>query len=251
MYRFLLRPKWIAFHLVCLAMVVAMINLGFWQLRRLDQKQTFNDAVRAAASAPVVPYDDSVDPYQRVEATGTYLDREFEVVNVSQDGSSGHDQVAALQLDDGTLLLVNRGFAAGGQALPPLPEGVVTVDGRVRASQSAGRGQPRDDGSQELTEIRRVDVPVLAQQFDDDVQRQYLEATAENGEPIAGLAPIKFPTLDEGPHLSYAIQWFIFTICVVAGWVLVVRRAVHERQVEAGVRAPSTKKKPLIPEQYL
>src|SRR5262245_42566515 len=118
MYRFLLRPKWIAFHLLCLAMIVAMINLGLWQLRRLDQKQTFNDAVRSAASAPITEFDPELEPYRRVTASGTYLDREFEVVNVSQDGVSGHDQVLALQLDDGTLLLVNRGFAPGGQQLP-------------------------------------------------------------------------------------------------------------------------------------
>jgi cytochrome oxidase assembly protein ShyY1 len=250
MYRFLLRPKWIAFHLLCLAVVVAMINLGFWQLRRLDEKQTFNDAVRAAASAPPTAFDPNVEPYRRVEATGTYLDREFEVVNVSQDGSSGHDQVAVLQLDDGTLLLVNRGFAPGAQAFAPLPEGTVTVDGRVRATQSPRAGQPRDDGSQQLTQIRRVDVPVLAQQFDAEVQPVYVELLAENGEAVPGLSPIKFPALDEGPHLSYAIQWFIFTICVIVGWVLVVRRAVHERQIAAGLRPAHTKRKALIPEQY-
>ncbi len=30
---------------------------------------------------------------------------------------------------------------------------------------------------------------------------------------------------DDGPHLSYAIQWFVFTICAGAGWWLAVRRS--------------------------
>ena len=38
MYTFLLKPKWIGFHLLCLTAIVVMINLAFWQLRRLDEK---------------------------------------------------------------------------------------------------------------------------------------------------------------------------------------------------------------------
>ena len=42
MYRFLLAPRWIAFHLLVVVGVVAMVNLGFWQLRRMDERQAFN-----------------------------------------------------------------------------------------------------------------------------------------------------------------------------------------------------------------
>ena len=39
-------------------------------------------------------------------------------------------------------------------------------------------------------------------------------------------APVDPPERDLGPHLSYAIQWFIFSICVAVGWVLAVRRSL-------------------------
>lgn len=257
MYRFLLRPKWIGFHLLCIALIVAMVNLGFWQLRRLDEKRTFNDRVKATTNQPVAPYTEVVAglqqgmsttdiEYRRVEVAGTYTGRQFEVVNVSQGGESGHDQVAALQLDDGTLLLVNRGFAPGAVALPALPEGKVDVVGRIRRSKKPGTGQTADDGSQHLTEIRRVDLGVLGQQFDQQLQPVYVELLLEGGKEVNSLAPIAFPTLDEGPHLSYAIQWFTFSVCVVVGWVLAVRRSVNERSGK-----PRTRKKALIPEQYL
>ena len=45
-YRFLVTPKWIGFHLLVVVLVVAMINLAFWQLRRLDERRQFNSAVR-------------------------------------------------------------------------------------------------------------------------------------------------------------------------------------------------------------
>ena len=44
-YRFALRPRWLLSHLLIVVLVVVMISLGFWQLRRLDERKTYNDAV--------------------------------------------------------------------------------------------------------------------------------------------------------------------------------------------------------------
>ena len=49
------------------------------------------------------------------------------------------------------------------------------------------------------------------------------------GASAAGVQPIPYPTLDDGPHLSYAIQWFAFTICVAVGWVLAIRKSAREK----------------------
>lgn len=239
--------KWIGFHLLCLVAVVAMVSLGLWQLRRLDEKRTFNAAVRAVAEAPIVEYDPAGNQpaYQRVRVTGEYLDREFIVVNVSQGGSGGRDQVAVLALDDGSLLIVNRGFSAGLAPLPAIPDGRVEVMGRVRESMTARRGQTADDGTQQLTQIRRVDLDVLALQFEAPLQPVFVDALEEDGDAIDGLVPIAFPALDEGSHFSYAVQWFLFSGFVLLGWVLAVRRS---RQSDGG---PTRRRRALIPEQYL
>ena len=52
MYRFLLRPRWIAFTAVVVTAIVVMINLGLWQLRRLDERREFNDTVAARIHQP-------------------------------------------------------------------------------------------------------------------------------------------------------------------------------------------------------
>ena len=54
-YRFALRPKWLLSHVLVLALVVVMINLGFWQLRRLDEKKAHNASVRANESVAIAP----------------------------------------------------------------------------------------------------------------------------------------------------------------------------------------------------
>lgn len=239
MYKFLLSPKWIGFHLLCAAAIVGMISLGFWQLRRLDEKQSFNAQVTANTDADVAPFAAvlAVDPvevdaqaYRRVEVTGTYLaSPQFEVVNVSQDGLNGRDAVNALRLDDGSLVIVNRGFVAAGSALPAPPSGDVQLLARVKVGQRAGTGATSDDGSQQLTEIRRVDLDALGQQFDEPLAPVYLELLQSTPAEPASMQPIAFPELGEGPHLSYAIQWFIFTICVAVGWVFAIRKSIADR----------------------
>lgn len=236
MYRFLLKPKWIVLTALSLVGIVVMVNLGLWQLRRHHERQDFVAEVRARTEAEVVPYEDlrggtpADIEWRRVEVTGTYVPgKDFEIVNVSQDGVGGHDAVGALQLSDGTVLLVNRGFAAGTTPLPPAPAGEVTVVGRVRRTQTARVGQASDDGSQQLTQIRRMDLDALAQQFDAQVAPVYLDLLESTPAEPPALVEIAFPDLDGGPpHLSYTIQWFIFSAAVLAGWVLAVRNAVQD-----------------------
>ena len=244
MYTFLLKPKWIGFHLLCLAAVVGMIGLGLWQLRRLDDKQTFNARVTEHTNADVVPLDNTLldgpadeISYRRVSATGTYLSEpEFEVVNVTQGGTTGRNAINALQMADGTLIIVNRGFVPTGVPVPAPPSGEVQLLSRLKVGQVAGTGQPTDDGSQKLTEIRRVDLAALGQQFDQPLAPVYLELLESAPAEPGSVAPVAFPELGEGPHLSYAVQWAIFSISVAVGWVFAVRKSVRARTGESAPR---------------
>jgi cytochrome oxidase assembly protein ShyY1 len=215
-----------------------MINLALWQLRRLDERKDFNAQVRANANQPIALFDDvdpaSADPsaveWRRVRVNGTFVpDHQFQVVNRSQNGETGRNVVDALQLDDGSLLLVNRGFVPAIDGVPPVPQGPVEIVGRLRISERRTTGQPADDRSGALTEIRRIDIQVLSKQFDAAVLPMYVEQLESIPADDASLQPIVPPSLDEGPHLSYTIQWFIFSICVIAGWVLAVRRSIAQR----------------------
>ncbi len=253
MYKFLLSPKWLGFHLLCVVTIGGMVTAGFWQLGRYQDRQDFKTEVQQRTDADIVPFSTLVDQapadieWRRVEATGTYVEgKDFEVVNVSQGGASGHDAVSGLQLADGSVLIVNRGFLPGADELPAAPSGEVTVLGRVRQSQSAGIGKPSDDGTQQLTQIRRVDLQALSQQFDQTVQPVYLDLLESSPAEADGMTAIAFPDLDGGPpHLSYTIQWFIFSVAVIVGWVLAVRKSINDRSGK-----PKKRKIPPIDESY-
>ena len=241
MYRFLVRPKWIAFHLLVIGAVVLMVNLAFWQIRRLDERKDFNREVTTRAEQPIADFATLVTPatdpdsveWRTVTATGTYVaDLQLVVVNRGQAGQAGINVVTPLQLDDGRLLLVNRGFVPEPGTAPAPPAGTVTVEGRVRASQHRGLGQLSDPSSGPLTEVQRIDIPRIAEQLPGDVAQVYVDLLASR--PSQGDVPIPLPDpeLTEGPHLSYTIQWFIFSVCVLVGWVLAVRRSARKRAAE-------------------
>ena len=49
----------------------------------------------------------------------------------------------------------------------------------------------------------------------------------------------ELPALTEGPHLSYAIQWFLFTIIGLVGYSGLVRKEAKERVAAAQPKAGS------------
>lgn len=240
MHRFLFTPKWIGFHLLVVMGIVAMVNLGLWQLRRLDERQDFNTLVEARYDAPPVPLDELLTPgtdpddveWRPVSVSGTYLpDEQILIVNRSQNGRAGDNVVTPLALADGRTLLVNRGFMPLPLEPPPAPGGDVTIVGRLRPSQERRLGQLSDPTDGELEVAQRVDIERLAPQLPGDVVAMYVDTiSSDPAEPGRFPEPVLAPDLSEGNHLSYAFQWFIFATAVAVGWVLAVRRSIQTRR---------------------
>jgi cytochrome oxidase assembly protein ShyY1 len=245
MYGFLLRPKWIAFHVLVFGSIALMIWLAFWQLDRLDQRRVFNELVTEQIEQPPAPLDELLadagdDPrsieWRQAIVTGTYDPAQVVWFNRSQDGIAGDNVLSALVTDDGTTVIVNRGFVALGSETPAAPSIETEVLARVRVPQSRQRGELTDATSSDapITEVRRIDLDQLAPQLPGDLAPVYLDLIDANPAPGADdPLPVPAPSLDEGPHLSYAAQWFIFAMCVLAGWVLAVRRSIRTRQRES------------------
>jgi cytochrome oxidase assembly protein ShyY1 len=246
MYRMLLRPRWLAVHLLVVVLVTVMVALGLWQGRRLQERRDFNDTVRDRAVQAVVPVAEllpagaAVDPsaleWRTVEVRGRYLaDEQVLVVNRAQGGVAGTNVVTPLELADGRLVLVQRGFVPQRQDVPPPPAGEAVVVGRLRASQERRLGQVTDPATGELDEVQRLDVQRLAPQLPAPVLPMYVDLLTSDPSQGALPAPLPDPELDEGPHLSYLLQWFTFALVTIGAWVVVVRRAVTGERRSRGV----------------
>ncbi len=244
MYRFVLRPRWFVGHVTVGLAIALMISLGFWQLRRLEERREYNQklAERTAAStadvselAPRAERDVDAVEYRSVRLTGRFDTSDDVLVGYrSLHGVSGHHVVTPLVLADGTAVLVNRGWVPAHFAEDwPVPDaaaprGTVEVAGYLRASETRGSFGPRDPDSGELRLVSRVDVDRIAQQIDEPVRPFWVQMEAPV--PADGIpAPVPLADLGEGNHLSYAFQWFIFASGSGVGWLILLRVSARRR----------------------
>ena len=226
--RFLLTRRWVLFALAVVVMALGAWRLGEWQFDRLHDREQRNEWTRtnlAADPAPVsdvLSVDDDVDADQewlRVRATGEY-DAEATVVvrYQTREGKSGVDLVTPLVTEDGTTLLVNRGWVAttntgaSSTELPAPPSGAVDVVGFVRAD-ATGRGIEVEDGS-----TRAISSREIGETIDGPVYRGFVEAESEAPEPAEPIERVELPDLGEGPHFFYGLQWWFFGALAVFGF---------------------------------
>ena len=239
-------PGWIASHIFALAMVVLMVNLGFWQLRRLDERRADNAEIAAAISQD--PFDIAAHldrrglppEYTAVAATGTYLaDAEVRIGNRSSGGQPGFWLATPLKLDDGRAVAVVRGWIPR-RSLTGLderstapPAGEVVVVGL--AFDSVGGGRVAETAPTEVPEISRMDLDRFAEVSGVDVEGVWIRLRAQSPPQPEGLPePVPDPDLGDGPHLSYAFQWFFFSAGAIVVYGLILHRVVAGREEAPG-----------------
>ena len=253
MYRFLLSRRWLGMFAALLVVVPAFIALGRWQLDRFDHRVAANRQIRtnlAAAPTPIerlappgtpVP---SAEVWRRGTATGHYDPADQRLVrNRTDQGRPGFHVVIPLVTESGTAVLVNRGWIPAGETArdspvpPAAPIGTVTVTGRLRASQhgsTGGAGMPPG-------QIVKINLDQLSGELGVPLYGGYLELIDERPTAVPAPVPPEVPALSSGPHLAYAVQWFLFAIGVVVGVGYLARREAIElrESVTAPPRPPS------------
>ena len=239
MRRFL-RPWWVVSHVLVLALVVVMINLGFWQLRRLEERRDLNALQAERSSAAVVAADELAPEiaaggveaveYRVVEVTGRYRSSdEVAVRNRTLNGLPGVWLLTPLLPAEGPAVVVNRGWVPQSSSDPaarpaaPVPPGEVTVRGHVRLSEQRTGLGVADPAAGRLASLARPDIDRYAVQLDYPVHPFYLQLTSQDPPPGDYPVMVALPAPGEGPHLGYAVQWFIFSTIGVVGYPLVLR----------------------------
>jgi len=250
-YAFLWSPTWIVGAVVVVGVAVLFVNLGLWQLRRLDERTALGVTIESRLSAEPVELgrllstfdgDPSALEYRRAVVTGTYrVDDEILLQARTYRARSGHNAVTPLTWDGG-VVAVNRGWVPVDSDGPPVPtalppDGEVTVTGILLASEDRGpTGVQNPDGSYD--NIGRLDLTLLEPQWGPGLAAVYLQL--EEQEPPPGEYPIPLdpPEITNGPHLSYAIQWFLFAAIALIGFPSLVVTTAKRRPVRTD--SPST-----------
>lgn len=247
-YRFALRPRWVLSHLLVAALALTTVNLGLWQVRRLEERRTFNSLVQARTAEPLAELDELLASeagfddaeavaYRRVTVEGTYeTEHEVLVRGRSLHGRPGAWVLTPLVSDNGAVI-VNRGWLPAQGVLERVPADAkprtthVTVSGLLLPTQTRGRFGPTDPERARLTSLARVDLARYQQQLPFDLYPAYVQlATQRPTQNGAFPTRLPEPQLSDGPHLNYAVQWFIFTTIAVVGYPLILRRQARRAQ---------------------
>src|SRR5262245_9150571 len=120
--------------------LVVLVGLGVWQVQRLHEKEALLAAISERMTAPEVAIDDvlrlpqSEEEWRHVHARGRFLhDKEAYVHSIEPEFGLGVHVVTPLEVDDGGVVLVDRGFVPL-ESRPPQTREAGQVQGEVDVS---------------------------------------------------------------------------------------------------------------------
>ncbi|MET4100169.1 cytochrome oxidase assembly protein ShyY1 [Agrococcus sp. UYP10] len=250
MLRLLREPRWLGYLAMAVVFAIVCCALGVWQWQRREQALAAIDRLESnydrapAAVADVLPAIDAFDIDQQwtpVVVEGEYLVEEQLLLRGRwRDGEVGFDVITPFRTTDGTVFVVDRGWidqAEGAEqpvSAPATPAGRTTVVARLRPNEGtiAGRGAP-------VGQIASVDLPSLAAALGAPVYTGAYGLLVTEGDDVpTDVAVATRPVLDEGPHLSYSLQWYVFALGGFAAlwWALRDARRAEATPVDAPVR---------------
>lgn len=216
----------VGFSLLALAGLVLFVSLGRWQLDRAGEKrQLLESFERGGARLQELPTGLSpVERYQHLRARGRYDPaRQFLLDNMTHDGRAGFRVLTPLLLEDGRVLLVDRGFVPGSGDRSRLPEVAVQdslreVTGRADTLPRPGieLESPPASGWPRIVSFPRIEQ--IGAALGKPVFPQVLLLDA--GQPDRYLRQWAPATMAPDRHVGYAVQWFGFAMVTCILWVL-------------------------------
>ena len=233
--------KWWWVTCLVLGIVVLFIRLGVWQLNRLEQRRQANITLMAVLESPPLPLAELAEPIEpehlkdRLVIAEGIFDFEQQIILLQQRGGNGQlgaHLVAPLVLADGqTAVLIDRGWIpdaiAESDDWSQFDEmGLQQVEGVITLSQTLSRGDGNSSPPQRKRAYR-VDVAVWQTQMPYTLLPFYItQSPTPTDEASFPLRSARQIDLSEGPHLSYAIQWFLFALIGGLGYLVYVRQTI-------------------------
>ncbi|MEC7828782.1 MAG: SURF1 family protein [Actinomycetota bacterium] len=239
MYDFVREPKWMAAHLLTVLLSIAFVCAGVWQFGRHQARGERNETVVERSTAAILTEADlfgSADDieYRIVQLEGKWSPNDAVLIrNRSHQEMAGCHLAVPLAINDADAVLVVVGWlhqsSCDVDQLEP-PSETVSLTGRVRLSQKRGAIGARDPSSGILASLARTDVARVDQQVPFLLAPVYVELMSSDPSTTPAL-PLDPPPTHLGPHLAYAVQWFLFFAVGAVGYPLVLRR--HARKGDA------------------
>ncbi|GAA3745097.1 SURF1 family protein [Leifsonia bigeumensis] len=235
-WRFLLSARWAGYLALVVAFAIACSLLGTWQLARraeahaaivkIDENYDSSPAPLATLLPALDSFEDSQE-WTQVELRGEYLaDDQLLVRTRPLGGNPGFEVLVPLRLEDGSVFVVDRGWVAVGSTqdapdvVPAAPAGPVTVVARLKPGEPELAGRTAPDGQIATIQLDDIATRLGLPTYTGAYGLMVSESPAPPERPVA----LPKPPRDEGPHLSYAFQWYVFALLGFIGFGWAIRQ---------------------------
>jgi surfeit locus 1 family protein len=234
----LVSRQWRLPTIAVIAGMILLARLGFWQLDRLDQRRAKNAALVAALESEpvnlneVVLPDDLIPLKDRdVVAQGEFDFAHQGIVKLQTfQGQPGVNLVAPLVLAGGeTAVLVDRGwvpednnYAVYNESSPQ------TINGYIALTQTLNREGASSTLTDELAWYR-VDIAAIQTQMPYKLLPIFIKQAPDENNDQPPRRSEREVDLSEGPHLGYAVQWFLFSTILGVMYIALVNKGLAKK----------------------
>ena len=216
--------------LVALALIVLCVWAAQWQYHRGVDRHARNTIIEERIARDAIELG-KIDPelanneWQSIVTTGSFDEKKQILLrNRYSEGKYGYEVLTLFTSTSGEKFWVDRGWVqAGATATTPpevtsVPAGEVTITGRFRLDSSLPRGSffALPGSGEDL-------VSELNAQSQLNTEKYYLDLLSGSEPSLTPAVTAQLPSLSDGPHMAYALQWLFFGGLVIYGRFLIRR----------------------------
>lgn len=228
--------------LVAILLIAGCLWASQWQFHRGEDRKARNNTIEEHIKFPEVELTTltsnvKLHEWRSVTATGRFdANEQILLRNRYFEGKYGYAVLTRFTTEGGDSIWVDRGWVAAGASAtiapetPPVPTGLVSIIARLRLDYSL------PSGSFFALPINRDGelISKLNAQSGSSSEDYYLDLVSGSVPDLTPTAPAQIPSLSDGPHLAYAVQWILF-----AGLVVYGRYLIRKMDLTSGEVLPS------------
>ncbi len=228
--------------LVAILLIAGCLWASQWQFHRGEDRKARHNTIEEHIKIPEVELatltsNVKLHEWRSVTATGRFdADEQILLRNRYFEGKYGYAVLTRFTTEGGDSIWVDRGWVAAGASAtiapetPPVPTGLVSIIARLRLDSSL------PSGSFFALPINRDGelISKLNAQSGSSSEDYYLDLISGSVPELTPSAPAQIPSLSDGPHLAYAVQWILF-----AGLVVYGRYLIRKMDLTSGEVLPS------------
>lgn len=203
-----------SFSLFTLILILVLLSLGTWQLRRKVEKETLLETLEHNKQKPAKNVDSitAPEPFIPLYAEGHFLPgKTIFLQSKVHQGKNGIYVLDVFKTQKGKFLLIQRGWSQTDSLSSP-PEDV-KVEGIARTPSPPTYFQPANTPPTYFW----IDLKALSQEFEVPLLPYYIVAKNSQDPRILPTPPFPMPP---NKHLQYAITWYglAFALGVMLLW---------------------------------